>query len=247
MEKQKIYAVIPKIMEEVGAIEKSRKNASQNYQFRGIDDVYAAFQTIFAKNGVFVVPCVTKTTREERTTKNGGLLIYTTLEVKHTIYAEDGSFVEAVTVGEAMDSGDKSSNKAMSAAMKYALLEVFCVPTHDDKDTENDSPEPAAKSAEKKPPADKPKDSNNPALEAVNATVAGLKVGETCDLVPTVEKIWTPEGKKTRVKFVGDPTHFVKNDGAELAEVGKKSTVTIKCNETDSGVVYYTIEAAVPF
>lgn len=146
----KIHEQIIKIMGEVGAIEKGRKNAQQGYSFRGIDDAYAAFQPLFARHGVFVVPTVLKMTREERQTKSGGALIYTTLEVKHTFLADDGSSIDAVTIGEAMDSGDKSSNKAMSAAMKYALLEVFCVPTQEDNDTENHSHTPAPRPPERR-------------------------------------------------------------------------------------------------
>ncbi len=40
-----------------------------------------------------------------------------------------------------MDSGDKASNKAMSVAHKYAFLQVFCIPTKDDKDPEVDTPQ----------------------------------------------------------------------------------------------------------
>lgn len=144
-------------MSEVGAITKNRTNSHQGYKFRGIDDAYAAFQPLFAKHGVFVVPQVTKMTREERPNKSGGVLIYTTLEVRHTFYAEDASSFDCITVGEAMDSGDKSCNKALSAAMKYALLEVFCVPTEADNDTENHSPEPLQKlKATAPPPAPEP-------------------------------------------------------------------------------------------
>lgn len=153
----KIHSIIPKIMSEVGAITKNRTNSHQGYKFRGIDDAYAAFQPLFAKHGVFVVPQVTKMTREERPNKSGGVLIYTTLEVRHTFYAEDASSFDCITVGEAMDSGDKSCNKALSAAMKYALLEVFCVPTEADNDTENHSPEPLQKpKATAPPPAPEP-------------------------------------------------------------------------------------------
>jgi hypothetical protein len=88
---------------------------------------------------------VVEQAREERTTRSGANMIYTVLTVKHTFYAPDGSSIEAVTVGEAMDSGDKSANKAMSAAMKYALIEVFSIPTEGDNDTENNSPEVAPK------------------------------------------------------------------------------------------------------
>ncbi len=67
------------------------------------------------------------------------------MDVQFTFYAPDGSSVEVVTVGEAMDAGDKSSNKAMSAALKYALLQVFCIPTEEPIDTENETHEVAAK------------------------------------------------------------------------------------------------------
>ena len=116
----KIHEVIPKIMAEVGSISKGRKNQQQNYMFRGIDDAYAAFQPLFAKHGVFVVPSVLKSVREERAAKSGGVLIYTTLDVKHTFFADDGSSLECVTVGEAMDSGDKSSNKAIEKGLPAA-------------------------------------------------------------------------------------------------------------------------------
>jgi len=132
-----IFKLLPKVMSEIGAIAKGRKNEQQGYAFRGIDDVYFAIQPAFVKHGVFCVPEVLEMTREERTTKFGSILTYTILKVCHTFYASDGSNVKAVTVGEAMDSGDKSANKAMSAAMKYACLEVFAIPTEGDNDTEN--------------------------------------------------------------------------------------------------------------
>lgn len=67
--------------------------------------------------------------------------------MKFTAYAEDGSSVSSVTIGEAMDSGDKSMNKAMSTAYKYALMQIFCIPTADDKDTETHTHEVASKTA----------------------------------------------------------------------------------------------------
>lgn len=137
-----IYQLIPKVMKAIGPIAKGRQNQQQGYRFRGIDEVYNAAQPVLADLGVFIVPEVVDRWREERPTRDGkGVLIYTTLKVKHTFFAGDGSSVSAVTVGEAMDSGDKSSNKAMSAAMKYAMFEVFCIPTEGDHDTEDHSPE----------------------------------------------------------------------------------------------------------
>lgn len=142
-----IHELIPKIMREVGAIGKDRKNQMQGYNFRGIDDVYNAINAPLAANGVFIVPTVLDMKREERQTQKGGMLIYTILTVKHTFFAPDGSSFDAVTIGEAMDSGDKSGNKAMSAAMKYALIEVFAIPTIGDNDIENHTHQVAPKTS----------------------------------------------------------------------------------------------------
>ena len=147
-EKALIYEQIPKVMDEIGAIGKTRKNPQQGYMFRGIDDLYAACQSALIKHGVFTVPKVLDIKREERPAKSGGILIYTILTVSYTFFASDGSSVEAVTIGEAMDSGDKSSNKCMSAAQKYAFLQVFSIPTEEPKDSENHTYEPQAENPE---------------------------------------------------------------------------------------------------
>lgn len=134
-----IHEAIPKIMAEIGHIGKDRKNEAQKYQFRGIDDLYNACQSALIKHGVFCVPTVLESHREERKSNSGTNLLYTILTVKYTFYAQDGSSIEAITVAEGMDTGDKSAYKAMSGAQKYALLQVFAIPTEEAKDAENDS------------------------------------------------------------------------------------------------------------
>lgn len=182
----KIYFLIPQIMKSVGVIEKDRTNTQgSGYKFRGIDDVYNAMQGPLAEAGVFCAPKVLKSEREERLSKAGGNLIYTILTVEFRFYAEDGSYFEAVTVGEAMDSGDKSANKAMSAAMKYAFLQVFCIPTIEDKDTENDSPEVLPKS---KTPSDRGAlQTHTPTFAALSyvAPTRPIDSGAYCDLCNT--------------------------------------------------------------
>lgn len=137
----KIYKLIPAIMGDIGAIEKTRSNTQQNYKFRGIDDVYSALQPLLVKYGVFYIPKVLARESIERQSKSGTALIYTTVTMSFTFVTDDQSFIEVVTVGEAMDSGDKSSNKAMSMALKTAAIQLFCIPTQEDMDTENHSPE----------------------------------------------------------------------------------------------------------
>lgn len=137
-----VHEQLAKVMAEVGAVGKSKRNAQQGYQFRGIDDVVAHVQEVMAKHGVIVVPRVIEREREMVATKSGGSMASVRLLVQHTFFAADGSSVVADTLGEAMDSGDKASNKAMSAALKYALTETLLIPTYElDRDTEEQSPE----------------------------------------------------------------------------------------------------------
>lgn len=139
-----IYGAMASIMKATGAISKDRKNQQgSGYMFRGIDDVYNSVHSILADNGVFCTPEVLETKREERTSNSGANLIYTMVKVKYTFWAQDGSSVTAITIGEGFDSGDKSSNKAMSGAQKYLFLQTFCIPTKEEKDSENETPEVA--------------------------------------------------------------------------------------------------------
>lgn len=135
-----IYESITKIMEEVPAIKKDKKNTQQNFKFRGIDDVMNALQPLLAKYKVFIVPEILEQKREERKSSKGGTLIYSICTIKYKFYAEDGTSIEATTIGEGMDSGDKATNKAMAIAMKYALFQVFCIPTEEMKEPDGETP-----------------------------------------------------------------------------------------------------------
>ena len=143
-----IYQSIAGIMSEGYAIAKEKRNQQQGFMYRGIDDVMNTFQPLMAKYKVFCVPEVISQSREERTTSRGGNLIYSILHMNYTFYAEDGSHITASVIGEGMDSADKSSNKAMAVAMKYAMFQTFCIPTEEMEDPDATTP---PESAPKKP------------------------------------------------------------------------------------------------
>lgn len=145
-----IYQSITALVSEMGAIGKDKKNQTQGFMYRGIDDVLNALQPLFAKHKIFVVPEVLEQVREDRQTAKGGNLIYSVCKVKYTFHAEDGSSVSAIVIGEGMDSGDKATNKAMSVAMKYACFQVFCIPTEEMKDPDAESHNVQAPTTEQK-------------------------------------------------------------------------------------------------
>jgi hypothetical protein len=127
-------------------IAKDRKNEQQHYSFRGIDDVYNALSPAMTAHGLVIIPRILDRDVVERQTKSGGALFYVTVRAAFDfVAAADGSMVTVYTFGEAMDSGDKATNKAMSAAYKYAAMQTFCIPTEGDNDADKVTHEVAAK------------------------------------------------------------------------------------------------------
>jgi hypothetical protein len=128
MEVYKAIAAVQGEMAEIG-IKKDKKNQQQGYNFRGIDDVYNALAPLLSKHGLCILPRATERVCVERQTKSGGVLFYTTVKCEFDfVSAVDGSKHTVVTYGEAMDSADKSTNKSMSSAYKYACFQAFCIP-----------------------------------------------------------------------------------------------------------------------
>lgn len=146
-----IFESINKVMAKIGAVGKDSKNQTQGFMYRGIDAVMNAINPALVENKVFVVPTVLEQTREERTNSKGTTLIYSICKIKFTFYAEDGTSVEAITIGEGMDSGDKATNKAMSIAFKYACFQVFCIPTEEMVDPDAECHEVKPKANNNKP------------------------------------------------------------------------------------------------
>lgn len=151
----KIYRQIAQVMKDVGAVAKNERNAQQGFNYRGIDAVMNAINPAFQKHGVFVVPAILEQTREVKTTQKGSVMNYSICKIEYRFYAEDGSYVRAVVIGEAMDSADKATNKAMAVAFKYACFQVLCIPTEELKDPDGSgepvAPRPDPDEGKKKP------------------------------------------------------------------------------------------------
>lgn len=125
-----VYEALAAVNRDIDAIGKNQKNQQQGFQYRGIDDAYNALHDLFAKHGLVTFPQVTQAEFGERLSRTGGVLFTTRLWVNYVFMHESGSnHVVGPVVGEAMDSGDKGSNKALAVAHKYALFQTFTIPT----------------------------------------------------------------------------------------------------------------------
>jgi len=214
----KIYSSITAVMSEISAIGKNRKNAQQGYAFRGVDDVYNALQPALIKHGVVIKPVTLSHNITEHQSKNGGILFRCMITMEYTIYSvEDGSFITCSTVGEAMDSGDKATNKAMSAAFKYLCFNLFCIPTEEAKDSENETHQVANKTTA---PAAQ---IHAPAAVAMKPNPAANESGEDVrEWLNLTNKNGSPSVKgQAAIKFI--------REGGKLSEITKK----YKINKAD--------------
>lgn len=125
-------------MKNIGAVGKDQTNTQQGFKFRGIDQLINAAHPAFIKAGVFVTPEVIShdVILKDVTRANGkaGVDKHVSILVKFTFHAEDGTSVASTIAAEGVDSGDKATNKALSAALKYALIQTLSVPTADMED-----------------------------------------------------------------------------------------------------------------
>lgn len=128
----KAISAVARELAEKGITKEKPKGGGVNYAFRGIDAVYNALSPALVKHGLLILTRCTERSSCERTSKSGGVLIYVTVKAEFDfVSVEDGSTHTIVTFGEAMDSGDKATNKAMSIAYKYAAFQAFCIPTEE--------------------------------------------------------------------------------------------------------------------
>lgn len=137
----KVYEAINKVAAQMAkdGIGKSRTNQQQGFKFRGIDETLNALAPVLSEHGLVVLPRMLTRQITERESRNGGVLFSVVVEAEFDfVAAEDGSKHTVKTFGEAMDSGDKATNKAMSIAYKYAAFLAFCIPVEgmgEDADT----------------------------------------------------------------------------------------------------------------
>ena len=140
-----VHKAITAVLGKLPAIGKNQRNKAQGFSYRGVDDVLNNINPLLAEHGVYFTPDVIERIAEERATKSGSVLYTVHLHVRYRIFGPAGDFVEASTWGEGTDTGDKATNKAMTAAMKYMLFQVFAISDEEMEDSDASAPEPAPK------------------------------------------------------------------------------------------------------
>lgn len=169
------------VMNDVQSVAKNERNSAQNFNFRGIDAVINAVGPAFRSHGILVLPAVMRNEYSQvEVGKNRTSMGHARLEVEFTFVAGDGSQCSAIVPAEAMDSGDKATAKAMSVALRTALLQVLALPT--------DEPDPDASTYER-------------ATVAKVSDAEFTAIAERLESVSTLEALDAAAGALRELKF----------------------------------------------
>lgn len=153
-----VLACIQAVMTDMAksGVAKNKTNSAQGFSYRGIDDVMDALSGSLSRHGLIITPHVLEREATVRDTRNGGSMLHVTLKISYDFKAVSDGSIEVVgpIYGEAMDSGDKATNKAMSVAYKYATTQEFCIPiSGDDPDAQSHEIVGGAQASREQPPS----------------------------------------------------------------------------------------------
>lgn len=148
----KVLIAIHEVMKDLAkaGVGKNKTNTSQNFQYRGVDDVMDALAQSLSKHDLLIMPSVVEHTFTERKTRNGGDVLHALLKLNYefTCPVDGSTKVSGPWYGEAMDTGDKSTSKAMAIAYKYFAVQTFCIPITGMDDPDGQSHEIAKEAAQ---------------------------------------------------------------------------------------------------
>lgn len=143
-----IYGSMMAICQELGSIKRGQKSP-QGWMFRGIDDIMNALHPLLAKNGVIILPQMEEHKLKSIKLSNGTPAIHCRIKVTYRFVACDGSEVSTTVCNEGINNTDKATNTAMSYAFKYAIMQMFSIPTQDIAEGDSEDPEVGAKAKRK--------------------------------------------------------------------------------------------------
>jgi hypothetical protein len=218
-----IQMALAAVMADVTHVGKDGKNTAQGYSFRGIDGVLNAVGPALRRHGVVVMPHLENVEHQlVEVGKNRTPMRQASVTVRYCFHGPAGDWLDCVVAAESMDSGDKATSKAMSVALRTALIQALALPTHE-PDPDESSYERSAKKAKKAPGGRSDIDAPSPpppptpispaakARRALNGEPPGDQVGGQVDTLPLRTRLNTLEpvmrGKvKGRLILAGLPS-----------------------------------------
>lgn len=208
-------------------IGKDRENTNgPRFKFRGIDDIFNVLAKEYVADKIIILPAYSDRVATEYESKGGGRMVNVAISGTYRLVSlVDGSeLVSGPFVGEAMDSSDKATNKAMSIAYKYFAIQTFAIPVVGDEDPDGHSPQVEAKAGAKKQQADA--SAQQPKADAPQESVADAiaRLGGTKEARAKLKKLITGAYDVVLLDDIdaGDVPAAIKRMEEYVAKAGQK-------------------------
>lgn len=139
-----VYAAMSAVQQALAksGVGKNGTNQQQHFRYRAWDDVQQALAPILAENKLLIIPRITSREESALQSRSGGTIFRVVLSGDiEFVSGVDGSRYAYPAKGEAMDSGDKATSKAITMLVKYAVLHGLCIPLAGVPDADATTPE----------------------------------------------------------------------------------------------------------
>jgi len=121
----------------LGYIQKRGHNELHDYSYVTAADLAGPVGDILAELGILVVPRLESISQEPARSRGPDAEHLTHMVMNYSFLDVDtGEDITVRIAGEGVDAGDKAPYKAMTGALKYALLQSFLLATGDDPEDE---------------------------------------------------------------------------------------------------------------
>ena len=128
---------LAEVRRRIGYVQKRGRNERHNYSYVTAADIAGAVGDILAELGVIVVPRLESISHEPaRTGRTDGEHLTHVVMSYSFVDVDTAEEIAVKVAGEGVDAGDKAPYKAMTGALKYALLQSFLLATGDDPEDE---------------------------------------------------------------------------------------------------------------
>jgi ERF superfamily len=127
---------LAEVRRRIGYIQKRGHNERFNYSYVTAADIAGSVGDILSELGVVVIPCLENITYESATGRGETTRMARVVMAYTFSDVDSDEEIVAKVAGQGLDSGDKAPYKAMTGALKYALLQSFLLATGDDPEDE---------------------------------------------------------------------------------------------------------------
>jgi hypothetical protein len=145
---------LAEVRRRIGYVQKRGHNERFNYSYVTAADIAGSVGDLLSELGVVVIPNLENITYESSASRGEATRMAQVVMAYTFADVDSGEEIVAKVAGQGLDPGDKAPYKAMTGALKYALLQSFLLATGDDPEDERTDGRSVGGSSERRISAD---------------------------------------------------------------------------------------------